>query len=248
MPPHVLPTEAHEWWAVVDDEGARWMFDITFLDSAFGCIWGDGCPSTEPSPDPTGVLGCCSHGAYLTDADDQARVEAAAQRLTPEVWQHQATVQRRGGPMRSHPDGSVSTRRTQGACVFLNGADFAGGAGCALHLAAISAGEDPLEWKPEVCWQVPLRFDVHTDDNGRDTYFLRAWERADWGDGGDEFGWWCTEEPAAFSQHEPLYRTMQAEITALVGPEIYGRLAEYLDHRAATPVRLGVGQIVGIGR
>ncbi len=231
------PDDAHEWLALMDESGDRWLFDVSFLDSGFGCIWGSGCPSTEPVPDPTGVIGCCAHGAYLTDDEDEASVLAAAARLEPEIWQHHPSAT--DGPIRSHPDGSKSTRLADGACVFLNRDGFAGGAGCALHIGATKAKEEPLSWKPDVCWQVPLRLEVHTDENGRDTVILRAWDRADWGEGGSEFGWWCTESAEAYRSPEPLYRTMSAEIAELVGPEMYQRLADHLDQRAATPVTMG---------
>ena len=51
------------------------------------------------------------------------------------------------------------TRVVDGACIFLNRPGFAGGAGCALHLAAVDAGESPIDWKPSVCWQLPIRVD-----------------------------------------------------------------------------------------
>src|SRR5918994_2179629 len=56
-------------------------------------------------------------------------------------------------------DERTNTRVVGGACIFLNRPGFAGGAGCALHLAAMDAGEPPIEWKPSVCWQLPVRVD-----------------------------------------------------------------------------------------
>ena len=67
---------------------------------------------------------------------------------------------------------------------------YAGGVGCALHIAALDAGERPLEWKPEVCWQVPLRLEHSTDEAGHLTSLLREWKRRDWGVGCTDFGWW----------------------------------------------------------
>ena len=51
------------------------------------------------------------------------------------------------------------TRVVDGACIFLNRPGFAGGEGCALHIAALACDESPTEWKPSVCWQLPLRVD-----------------------------------------------------------------------------------------
>ena len=117
---------------------------------------------------------------------------------------------RRGGFLRPGEPGDdgepvTVTRLVDDACIFLNRPGFAGGAGCALHIAALEAGERPLDWKPNVCWQVPLRLEHATDENGHLTSRLREWKRRDWGEGGAEFHWWCTESPEAFVGAEPVY-------------------------------------------
>ncbi|MDQ2724657.1 MAG: hypothetical protein M3Y36_04095, partial [Actinomycetota bacterium] len=59
------------------------------------------------------------------------------------------------------------------------------------------------------------------------------WDRKHWGAGGEEFGWWCTEEPAAFSGHRPVYEEMAGEIAALVGAPIAEMVTAYLTERAS---------------
>ena len=104
----------------------------------------------------------------------------------------------------------------------LNRPDFPGGAGCALHRAAVDAGERPLDWKPDVCWQLPLRLEETTDDHGHVTSTLREWKRRDWGDGGLEFDWWCTDSPEAFMLRAPgVRRPSRDEIVELVGEAPY---------------------------
>ena len=46
-----------------------------------------------------------------------------------------------------------------------------------------------------------------------------------------------------FTAHEPVYRTMGDELVAMVGPIVYGKLAEYLDDRRprAAPIPHPVG-------
>ena len=44
-------------------------------------------------------------------------------------------------------------------------------------------GESYLDWKPEVCWQLPLRLDDHTDDNGHVTSIAARVEAAGLGRG-----------------------------------------------------------------
>ncbi len=64
-----------------------------------------------------------------------------------------------------------------------------------------------MDWKPDVCWQLPLRLEEKVDDNDHITKVLREWKRRDWGEGGFEFHWWCTEAPDAFvGQPHPCTR------------------------------------------
>ena len=83
------------------------------------------------------------------------------------------------------------------------------------------------------------------DESGAPLHTLRDWRRRDWGEGGDEFGWWCTEEPEAFTGPTAVYESLADEIAELVGPLRYRTLAGYLDRRRtphtgpATTVMLG---------
>jgi hypothetical protein len=181
-------------------------------------------------PAPELEQGCCSYGAHFIDDADIAAVERAAARLTDAQWQHRRKG-RRGGVLRTQDDGSRITRLVDGACIFLNRPGFAGGAGCSLHQAALAAGERPMDWKPDVCWQLPLRLQEHTDDHGHVTSMLREWKRRDWGEGGSEFHWWCTESPDAFVGAEPVFVTMRDEIVELVGERAYTTLVDVLAAR-----------------
>ncbi|MEZ5239431.1 MAG: hypothetical protein R2716_10980, partial [Microthrixaceae bacterium] len=116
--------------------------------------------------------------------------------------------------------------------------DHPGGVGCALHVAADREGVSFVEYKPEFCWQLPLRLTFHTDELDHTTYTLREWKRRDWGEGGADLHWWCTEGPEAFSSAERVLESMRDEIVGLVGEEVYQRLCEEVEARAgvATPV------------
>lgn len=220
--------QTQEWVSFTDPDGEVWLFDVTFLTSNWTCIFGDGCLGVLSEPTPQDEQGCCSYGAHFADAADLARVETAAGRLDAGNWQHIEVSRRRGGPFKAQGDDTV-TRLVDGACIFLNRPEFPGGAGCALHRAAIESGERPLDWKPEVCWQLPLRLVVTVEDDGRTVHTLREWARRDWGEGGAEFHWWCTESPEAFVGVQPVYVELRDEISELVGSEMYQRLARYLD-------------------
>ena len=110
----------------------------------------------------------------------------------------------------------------------MNRPGFAGGPGCALHAAALAAGDRPLDWKPNVCWQLPLRRDDATDGYGHETSTIREWKRRDWGEGGDDFHWWCTDSSEAFVEKRPVWQTMGDEIEAMTGPAVYAKLAAFL--------------------
>ena len=77
---------AREWVEFADPADPEHVVraDLTWLTSAWTCIFGRGCAGVvEGRPDD----GCCSHGAFFTDDDDVARVTAAVGDLTDEDWQ-----------------------------------------------------------------------------------------------------------------------------------------------------------------
>ena len=223
--------DLHEYVSFEDpDEYRTWVFDLTFLTSSWTCIYGRGCPGVLTAPAPELEQGCCSYGAHFVDDEDHERTQVFIDALTDEQWQFRSKA-RKDGATRRTKDGQWVTRVHQGACIMLNRPGFAGGIGCALHAAALEVGDRPLDWKPDVCWQLPLRLEESTDDNGHVTSTLREWKRRDWGDGGGEFHWWCTESHDAFVAPDPVYLTMRDEIIELIGAEPYRLLAEYLDRR-----------------
>jgi len=221
--------DEHEWWSFTEDDGSRtWMFDVTFLTSAWTCIFGNGCQGVLTAEAPELEQGCCSYGAHFTGDADKERVEAKAALLRADEWQHHREAAAGGGAFESGEDGWV-TKQVDDACIFLNRPGFAAGAGCALHLAALDRDESYLDWKPDVCWQLPFRLEEHYDDNEHLWSTLREWKRRDWGEGGFEFHWWCTEEPDAFVAHEPVYIACKDEIVGLVGAAVYDRLSAHLE-------------------
>ena len=223
--------DLHEWVSFEDPEEERtWVFDLTYLTSAWRCIFGDGCLGVLTGPAAELEQGCCSYGAHFVDEEDEVTTLTYAARLTKEQWQNKDKARRKGGATKTTKDGERKTRVVDGACIFLNDPDFPGGMGCALHIGAVEAGERPLDWKPDVCWQLPLRLEEHTDDDGHVTSTLREWKRRDWGPGGAEFHWWCTDGPEAFVDHRPVYETNRDEIVEMVGETAYDL---FLDHLAA---------------
>lgn len=237
--PASLLDRPHEWLSFEDPtEDRTWLIDVTFLLSPWNCIFGAGCQGVLTGPAPELAQGCCSYGAHFTDKADVARVKRAAATLTAEEWQFHPSNRRKGdrkgGIWETNDDGDMVTRQADGACVFLNRPGWATGAGCALHQAALTRGLAPLALKPNVCWQLPLRRDDEVGVTGHVTSTVRQWDRRDWGDGGYEFHWWCTEDPAAFTGARPVYESMRDELVELIGQPVYDLLARYLATRRDT--------------
>jgi hypothetical protein len=193
--------------------------DLSFLLSSWSCVWGTSCPGIAGDPE----AGCCSHGAFFSDKADQKRVAKAAKSLTRVDWQrygHRPLADE--DELEDEPAWRTAT--VDGACIYLNHADFAGGAGCALHALALRTGVHPLDLKPDVCWQVPIsrREEAHVD--GSRTTVLTEFSRRSWGEGGSELHWWCTESKVAYVAPVPLFESYGPELTALIGEPAYREL------------------------
>jgi hypothetical protein len=210
--------EADEAMVEVEEDGVSWRFERSFLNSHWACIWGRGCLGILPTPAEHLGQGCCSLGADL-DGEDEARlIGALAATLDAGGFEHHEEA-RAGGVFADET--RTSTRVVDGACIFLNRPGFAGGAGCALHRAAEAAGEAPRDWKPSVCWQLPIRVDWAERDGGGEVATLRRWSRADWGVDGETMAWCCTEGERAYVGDRPVIESLAGDIEAITGPEVF---------------------------
>lgn len=203
------------------DGDVTWRFDREFLTSRWTCIWGRGCLGIHDQPTPELGEGCCSIGADLADEDEAMLISALAATIDPSRWQHHEHAVFKDGTR-------TATNVVDGACVFFNRPGFPGGAGCALHLEALAAGESPMEWKPAVCWQLPLRVAYHPDGDDREIATMRRWTRGDWGDDGTTMAWCCTEGELAYVGDRPVVESLGAEIEAIVGTAVYVELRRRL--------------------
>lgn len=227
MPPHKELVSFRD----LDVPGRVWTFDVTFMTSTYRCTWGCGCG------DATGVGFCCTLGVTLwTDEDepeqcaaDEARVRGRIAELGPDEWQFHDEAARRGGPLKL-VGGAPHTRVVDGGCIFNNRAGFAGGAGCAFHLAALRRGESFVEWKPRTCWMMPLM----REELAEGEILIRAVRNSDWSaDGEDELlDWWCIDDAANYPDGgPPIYQSLRDELIGVCGEAIYAELAAYLDAR-----------------
>lgn len=227
-----------EWVEFADPADAehRVRADLTWLLSRWTCVFGKTCHGIIAGRADDG---CCSHGAFFTDADDEKRVRAAARKLTRETWQHYRRGFQRWTELDT-VDGKEPARRTaaqrpDGPCVFLNDPDFPGGGGCALHQAALRDGVHPLEYKPDVCWQLPIRREQEWVTRPDGTKILLTvvteFDRRAWGAGGHDLHWWCTSSPEAHVGQEPIYVSYEPELVALIGRPAYQELASLCARR-----------------
>jgi len=209
----------------IPDGDILWRFDRRFLTSNWTCIWGRGCKGILDVPAEHLGQGCCSVGAELGDVDEAMTVSALAATIDPALWQHAAMVDVDD----VFSDATrTNTKVVDGACIFLNRPGFTGGEGCALHLAALAAGESPIDWKPSVCWQLPIKVEWEMEPHGVEFATVRGWERRDWGAEGVTMAWCCTEGPEAYVGTAPVVETLGEELAAIVGRAVYVELRRRL--------------------
>jgi hypothetical protein len=217
------------------DEEQVFRCDLTWLTSGYTCIFGQGCQGIyADSPD----VGCCTLGAHFSDADDERRVAAYVEQLTPEQWQfHPQRAVETDDWVEADDDGERKTIALeydgQSACVFHNRADFPTGAGCALHGLALAQGRNPLETKPDVCWQLPIRRTFRTVERQDATSYTEVsigeYDRRGWGPGGHDLDWYCSGNTEAHVAPEPVYVTHAPELTELMGEDGYRELVRHCE-------------------
>ena len=219
-----MSDETDDCEEIVDGD-VTWRLDRAFLTSNWTCIWGRGCKGILDVPAEHLNQGCCSIGAELADPEEAMTISALAATLDPEFFQfHQAI----DADDVFSDSARTNTKVVDGACIFLNRPGFDGGEGCALHIAAIRAGESPTAWKPSVCWQLPIKVDWEASTDGKETATLRRWERRDWGEDGDSMHWCCTEGPEAYIGDRMVVDSLADELTEVLGEPVYVELRRRL--------------------
>ncbi len=270
---------ARLWAEYVDPQvpGQRFRVDVTWLTATHRCVFGTGCPGIDRNRPHDGccTLGAefadaedltrvsaaverldgstwqlrdagLAHGWHEPVPPDQADAATASDTLstttgatpadTTDATNHGIHADRR-------------TTRLEGACVFLNRPGFPGGPGCALHRLALDEGVPPMRYKPDVCWQLPIRRTYRQVTLPDETTYLEVsigeFDRRGWGPGGLDLDWYCTGSPIAHGHDEPVYRSCAAELRELMGEGAYQqavRHCESLLAAAAALARHPVGQ------
>jgi len=249
------PDFPREWFEFVNPEDPHHTFqiDLTWLESFWSCQFGtDRCGGIDRSqPD----VGCCVHGAYLADETDRDQLYNAVAEMPAKYWQNRPdnvdAYLREADPVAlepwlvwdelddedGEPEPALKTPVVGGACIFANRAGWPTGTGCAIHQWAVAEGRDLTVEKPEVCWQVPLRRNEAYEDRSDGVEILRTvigeYDRRGWGNGGEDFDWWCTGDSTCHTSDVPMWRSYEAELVALMGRPSYDVLADHCRRRAA---------------
>jgi hypothetical protein len=234
-----VPLDFPRAWVEFDDpadETQRFRCDLTWLASRWTCIFGAGCRGIYADrPDD----GCCTLGAHFSDKADEKRVRTFVRLLQPADWQFHG--RRKGSAwIETDDDGERKTAVHEGGCVFLNRVGFPGGEGCALHGWALRNGRHPLETKPNVCWQLPVRRlfreVTRSDDTSYTEVTITEYDRRGWGAGGHDLDWYCSGNTEAHVGREPVYISYQPELVELMGQQAYtvlsGHCADFVRSRS----------------
>ncbi|WP_037240225.1 hypothetical protein [Rhodococcus wratislaviensis] len=236
--PEVALDFAREWVEFLDPDDSEHLIaaDMTWLLSHWTCVFG--------TPACQGIIagrpddGCCSHGAFFTDEEDVARLHKSVKLLRPEDWQFMKQgLGKRGYIEEDELDDepALRTRRFKGACIFLNRPGFEGGIGCALHSMALKRGIEPLEVKPDVCWQLPIRRTQEWVERGDGEQILKTtiteYDRRGWGEGGSDLNWYCSGSPDAHVGAKAVWQSYAPELTELLGEAVYRELARLCKRR-----------------
>lgn len=256
----LAPDFPREWYEFADPADPDHVFsiDLTWIESHWNCTFGTpdclGIDATNPS------VGCCVHGAFLSDETDRDQLYDAVAMMPAKYWQlrpdttdsYLATSD--GVDLEpwvewdelddedGNPEPALKTVTIEGACIFANRVGWETGAGCALHQWGAETGQDLTVVKPEVCWQLPLRRLEDWEERPDGHQILRTtiteYNRRGWGNGGEDFDWYCTTSPRCHAGGSPMWQTQENEMRALMGDAAFEMLREYLVARSAIPAHL----------
>ncbi|SDM07795.1 hypothetical protein SAMN04488535_1822 [Corynebacterium mycetoides] len=254
------PDFPREWFDFVDPADPNHLIhvDLTWLESTWSCRFGT--PDCHGIDESLPEVGCCIHGAYLSDESDRDDLYNAVAQMPAKYWQLRPAETdsyiEAADPTELEPwlewdmddsneaeDGeepSLKTARVNGACIFANRADAETGPGCALHQWAVAEGLGIIGHKPEVCWQVPFSREDEWIERPDGAEILRTtigeYDRRQWGGGGEDFDWWCTAAPNCHSPAgPPVWQSMKEELSTLIGAAAYAVVEKHCSARAELP-------------
>lgn len=250
----VPPDFPREWFEFVHPEDPLHSFtiDLTWVESTWSCRFGT--PECLGMHEEIREVGCCNHGAYMADEQDRDDLYNAVAELPAKYWQLRPkdtdSFLANGDITELEPwlewdeEDNMKTKVVDGGCIFANRNGHPTGPGCALHQYAMAAGKNIVGSKPEVCWQVPFSREDAYEERPDGQEILRTtigeYDRRQWGSGGEDFDWWCSGAPSCHAPRNdadaiPVWRSMKAELIALIGEAPYEVLAAHCEARGLAP-------------
>jgi hypothetical protein len=102
------------------------------------------------------------------------------------------------------------------------------------------------ETKPQVCWELPIRrtFENFERPDGLDTVVIgiEEYNRRGWGAGGEDLDWYCSTATEAHVGRQPVYESLEGELTSLMGKKAYKMLVNHCRaHEAAIAAVMKTG-------
>lgn len=237
--PHALMTEfpasfPRVWFEFIDSENSKRFYKchVTWFTTDWNWIFGRGCQGIDKE---LSNHGCCSNGAYYFDREDEARTKAAANRLTPEMWQNYQSAQHKKFFEISEMglDKNQKTKKINGSCLFFK--DFPldkNCFGCARHRLADKEGIHYAETKPDICWQLLPRRSWKVREVGYqliEVVVIGEYTREAWGEGGANFDWYCSANTDAHNAKNPAYVTHKEVFTRIMNSLSYTVFKERCD-------------------
>ena len=229
----VAPEDLHEWLSFEDpDEDRTWVFDVTFLPRVDVHLR----PRLPGRPDRSRRR-ARARLLQLRRPLHRRRRPPARSRRPPRAADRPAVAV----PQASEEAGRSSARTTTEPAHAARRVGRASSSTGPASPAASAARCTSARWRPASGRSTgsptsagSSRCASRRHRRARPRHStVREWKRRDWGEGGHEFHWWCTDAPEAFVGHEPVYRYLEDELVELVGRPVYDLL---------------VGSRVGTGR
>ena len=104
---------------------------------------------------------------------------------------------------------------------------------------ALREGVSPVQTKPDVCWQLPIRRTYeHVDRPDGTTVLLVGigeYDRRGWGPGGHDLNWYCSSNTEAHVAAEPVYVTERDGLVEMMGAAAYDVLVAGVRVRETAP-------------
>ena len=221
------PTE----WVSFEDAMRHMEFDLTFLTSN-GHVSSAAAALVSKTRPPELQQGSAFRSQVQIATTNHRVRKACGASPTPTGSPQRA--EKLGGPIYTNSGCETVTRVPKERASFSTD-PLPGWTGCALHRGP--RGRERRWTGSPGCAGSYAASQSSGDDEGQTTYTLREWKRPDWGGGGEEFHWWCTDDPMAFRDREKVYTTLKDEIIEMVGPDAYEFVVGHIE-RSTTTVML----------